>query len=535
MRSPDPQGSSQSTESPCAVGAGTRPPALIESGIRAVIFDLDGVITHTATLHFAAWKALFDDFLRHRGTAGEFTETDYVTFVDGKPRYEGVDSFLRSRGIALPWGDPAEPPGDGTVCGLGNRKNRLFNEMLRSHGVTVFDSSVTLVEDLRAHGIRAAVVSSSKNCRFILESAGLIGLFEVVIDGIYAAEHGLPGKPAPDTFLRAAELMGLRPDECAVVEDAVVGVQAGEAGAFRLVIGIDRGAGHQALAAGGADIVVDDLGELDVTEAAEPKLRPVAEIPSALERFDLLRQCLGGRRPAVFLDYDGTLTPIVDRPELAVLSEAARRGVDALARKVTVAVISGRDRADVERLVGIDSLVFAGSHGFDIRLPDGGELGQGGDFAPLLDAVERRLHEALDPLPGALVERKKFSIAAHYRLVAPERAHLVGDTVSAILADTPEIKMTPGKMVFELQPRLDWDKGKAVLWLMQSLGLRADGVVPMFFGDDVTDEHAFAALRDIGIGVIAARADKARSTGARFRVDDPEQVRQLLERLAQLY
>ncbi len=224
-------------------------------GLRGVIFDLDGVITRTASVHFAAWKALFDDFLRARdGDAFKpFTEDDYTSHVDGKPRYDGVRDFLASRGIAVT---------EDEVVALGNRKNGLFNRMLREHGVEVFDSSVLLVEELRRHGIRTAVVSSSKNCRPVLQSAELIDHFDVILDGNDAAREHLAGKPAPDTFVRAAELLGLQPAECAVVEDAVVGVQAGAAGDFRVVIGIDRGAGHDALAEGGADVVVDDLKEL---------------------------------------------------------------------------------------------------------------------------------------------------------------------------------------------------------------------------------------------------------------------------------
>lgn len=231
-------------------------------GLGAVIFDLDGVITRTASVHFAAWKALFDPLLAARGQA-PFDEGDYARHVDGKPRQDGVRDFLASRGIAVPEGAPDDPPEADTLHGLGRRKNGLFRRMLAEQGVEVFDSSVLLVEELRRHGIRTAVVSSSKNARAILANAGLLDLFDLILDGADAQRMGLAGKPAPDTFLQAAERLGLPPEACAVVEDAVVGVQAGAAGEFRLVVGIDRGAGHDALAAGGADVVVDDLKELD--------------------------------------------------------------------------------------------------------------------------------------------------------------------------------------------------------------------------------------------------------------------------------
>jgi len=262
---------------------------------------------------------------------------------------------------------------------------------------------------------------------------------------------------------------------------------------------------------------------------------PVNAIPSALERFDLLAARLAGKRPALFLDYDGTLTPIVDHPEKAIMSAESRAAVDALARKLPVAVISGRDRENVEAKVGIDSLIFAGSHGFDIKVPGGGKIGHevGADYAPLLDATEAKLHAMIDPVAGSLVERKRFSIAAHYRNVAPEQAHRVADAVATIIAAEPKLKMKPGKMVFELQPAIDWDKGKAVLWLLQALKLDRPDVVPMFFGDDVTDEDAFRALAGgVGVGVVVADpGDAERRSHAEFRVDDVDQVIELLRRL----
>lgn len=241
------------------------------SRIEAVLFDLDGVVTRTAALHAAAWKRLFDGFLAARAGGGAFAPfrlpEDYVAHVDGKPRYEGVAAFLASRGIALPFGDPADPPGEDTVCALGNRKNRMFAEVLDEKGVEVFEGTLALVRALRAAGVAAACVSSSKNCRPVLERAGIADLFDVVFDGNDLAREGLRGKPHPDSFLRAAARAGVAPERAAVVEDAVVGVAAGRAGGFGLVVGVDRGAGRQALLDGGADLVVSDLSELSVARS----------------------------------------------------------------------------------------------------------------------------------------------------------------------------------------------------------------------------------------------------------------------------
>jgi beta-phosphoglucomutase family hydrolase len=230
----------------------------------AVLFDLDGVITDTAAVHAHAWKTMFDEYLRGRDEPfREFTiEGDYKTYVDGKPRYDGVRSFLQSRGIELPEGETSDPGDVETVRGLGNRKNEMVNRLLDEDGVTVYEGSVRLVHHLRDQGVRLAIVSSSRNCHAVLEAAGLLDLFEARVDGVVAAERGLPGKPAPDTFLAAAADLGAAPDRAVVVEDAISGVQAGRAGDFGLVIGVDREGNPDALRANGADIVVDDLGVL---------------------------------------------------------------------------------------------------------------------------------------------------------------------------------------------------------------------------------------------------------------------------------
>jgi trehalose-phosphatase len=273
-----------------------------------------------------------------------------------------------------------------------------------------------------------------------------------------------------------------------------------------------------------------------LTEAATFERRPVREIPDALANFEDLKAAIGDRKPAMFLDYDGTLTPIVDRPELAILSDEGRAVVDTLAKKLPTAAVSGRDRPDVEQLIGLDSLIYVGSHGFDITVPGGKKIENPitGDYQPMLDRVEQRLHDKLDPIEGALVERKKFSIAAHYRLVADSEYPKFRQALDEIESSEPEIKEKSGKKVFELQPKLDWDKGKAVLWLLKALDLDGPEYVPMFFGDDVTDEDAFGALQGRGLSVIvSAKSDDAtdRTTAATYRVQDTEELLELLRRL----
>lgn len=263
-----PAGPRSSAEDRTPAAASDEPPHLARMGLKALIFDLDGVITRTARLHALAWKALFDEFLRRRAEAegSPFVPfdiaTDYLRHVDGLPRYEGVRTFLASRGITLPEGAPEDPAEADTVIGLGSRKNVQFRRVLQDDGVEVFPGAVRFIEAMRGHGLTIALNSSSKNARLVLDRAGLTPLFDVIVDGEVSAGIGLPGKPAPDTFLHAASLAGATPEESAVFEDAVSGVQSGRAGRFRLVIGVDRGAGARALLDGGADIVVKDLGDL---------------------------------------------------------------------------------------------------------------------------------------------------------------------------------------------------------------------------------------------------------------------------------
>jgi len=236
--------------------------------LEAFLFDLDGVVTRTARVHATAWKRLFDDYLERRARAEGATFVpfdpviDYQEYVDGRPRESGVRSFLAARGISLPPGSPEDGPEVETLNGLGNRKDQYFVRTLAQHGVEVYESTVNFVRVARARGVRAAIVSSSKNCAAVLDAAGLSQLFDARVDGIDLGRLGLAGKPAPDMFLEAARQLKSPPARAVVFEDALVGVEAGRAGRFRLVVGIGQGDHAVDLRAHGADIVVADLGEL---------------------------------------------------------------------------------------------------------------------------------------------------------------------------------------------------------------------------------------------------------------------------------
>lgn len=244
--------------------------AFTRSRLDGVLFDLDGVVTNTATVHARAWKTMFDDFLQewtqHTGRMqpGFDIVHDYARYVDGLPRQEGVARFLAARGIILPPGRASDSPEAHTIAGLSNRKNALLLELIRRHGVDVYPSTVSLIRDLRCDSYRIAIVSSSANCRDILASAGLLDLFDTRVDGLDLARQQLRGKPAPDMFLEAARRLQVVPSRAAVVEDAVAGVQAGHAGGFGVVIGVDRLGQADALAQAGASVVVQDLAQVAV-------------------------------------------------------------------------------------------------------------------------------------------------------------------------------------------------------------------------------------------------------------------------------
>ncbi len=511
----------------------------------AVIFDMDGVITDTAEAHEAAWKKMFDGYLKKRGeregkTYAAFKTDDYLQHLDGKPRYDGVRDFLASRDIELPWGDPDDDSNVETVCGLGNRKNSYFNEWLHNHTVRAYPDALRFTRTVRELGIKTAIISSSKNCETVLKSAGANDLFDARVDGTDMAQLGLPGKPDPAIFIQAAERLQVSPKRSAVFEDALAGVEAGAKGNFALVVGVDHseaGQHHASLREHGAEVVVADLCQLLPPEHTSNTARLLDGVPVAWQRKKELEQRLNDHLAAVFLDYDGTLTPIVEDYKKARLDKRMRDSIAELAEHYPVAIISGRDLNDVRERVGLDSIFYAGSHGFDIAGPEGFHemLQQGQAFLPDLDAAESKLREAIKNIPGAAVERKKFSIAVHYRQVSENNIGAVENAVDTVLAEHERLRKSGGKKIFELQPNIEWDKGHAVLWLLDQLNLDRPEVLPLYIGDDVTDEDAFRVLRgqDRGIGVVV-RDGEARTTSAIYALDEPEDVRRFLKMLIKL-
>lgn len=253
-------------------------------------------------------------------------------------------------------------------------------------------------------------------------------------------------------------------------------------------------------------------------------------LPSALQKIDVIRGVLQNNQVIVFLDYDGTLTPIVERPEWAHLSDKMRNTIRELSAKYRVAIVSGRDLQDIRKLVAIEGLLYAGSHGFDISGPEGHmELQQGAEYLPALDRAELALNRGLANIPGTQVERKRFAIAVHFRRADRKDSSTVENIVDTIVAQNRGLRKTGGKMIFEVRPDIDWDKGKALQWILLQLGMQGDGVMPIYIGDDLTDEDAFCALKNRGIAILVT--SEQRHTAAGYVLKNPQEVGLFLENL----
>ncbi|MET0993933.1 MAG: trehalose-phosphatase [Mycobacterium sp.] len=496
----------------------------------AVIFDLDGVVTDTASIHAAAWTTMFNDFLERRPANDNenhapFTDNDYRHFVDGKPRHDGVADFLASRGISLPTGEPSNSTED-TVCGLGNRKQQIFRELLDA-GVPVFESTVVLVRKLAEAGVATAIYSSSRNCEQVLKAAGLGDLFAVRVDGVVAEALGLPGKPDPAVLLEATSRLGAAPERSVVIEDAEAGVQAGRNGGFAFVIGVDRTGHAEALLRCGADVVVPDLADVAVRSGD----KRMSRLPNALDSYGQLIGVVGGRQPFVCLDFDGTLSEIVSDPDAATLVDGAAKALENLAAQCPVAILSGRDLADIRDRVGLPGIWYAGSHGFELVGPDGSHHHNdaAASAVPVLESAATELREKLAQTPGVRVEHKRYAVAVHYRNVAPER---VGGIVASVHRHGKRhgLRVTGGRKVIELRPDIDWDKGTALAWIRDQIH-QTGRVLPIYVGDDLTDEDAFDAIRFDGVGVVVRHdEDGGRPTAAQFTLNNPGEVREFLRR-----
>ncbi len=505
--------------------------------IRGLIFDLDGVITKTQKVHQSAWKELFDDFLGSIDDVSvdirPMSKSDYMIYIDGKPRYEGVRSFLRSRNLELDYGSIHDTHDKSTICGLGNRKNLIFNKLIDQDGVDVYEDAIEKIIQWRNLGFKTAIVSSSKNCKKIVEKVGLENLFDTRVDGLVSEELHLRGKPDPDIFIEAANNLKCKPQECVVFEDAISGVHAGQRGNFGLVVGVSRFDNRSSLLENGADIAVDTFKELDLFGDEEilailnPQKPPIFNSGKSL--FSKFKE----KRAVIFLDYDGTLTPIVNRPEDAVISDEMRHLLEELSEKYTVAIITGRDIDDIKKFINLDNLIYAGSHGYSIIGPNDlyKEHEKAEEIVSTLDEVEHCLvEEHLRETKGVQVERKRYAIAVHYRNARDSDIPTVYRSVKQILQAFSGLKLGEGKKVVEIKPDLDWHKGKAIFWILDELLLNdKDKYIPIYIGDDITDEDAFRSLKGTGFGILVG--SHGQTTNADYTLRNIYQVKKFFRKI----
>jgi trehalose-phosphatase len=395
-----------------------------------------------------------------------------------------------------------------------------------TNDVPLYGAIVDLVRKLRGIGVAAGAYSSSTQCQQALKAAGIDDLFGVCIDGI-AGERGAAEKPDPAVLLEATRRLGKRPQRCVVVETSGAGVAAGRDGGFALVIGID-GTGHaDDLTRSGADIVIADLADISVRTGD----RRISELPNALASYGQLIGITSARESMVFLDYDGTLSPIVADPAGARLVDGAAEALELVAAACPVAVLSGRDLADVRTRIDTPGIWYAGSHGFELTGPDGTyhENEDAAAFVPILERAAAELNQSLAQIPGVRVEHKRFAVAVHYREVAEQH---VGEIVSTThkLGQRAGLRVTSGRMLVELRPDLDWDKGTTLAWIRDRID-PSGSLLPIYIGDDLTDEDAFEAVKFDGIGIVVGHdEDGDRKTAAHFSLQSPDHVREFLQR-----
>lgn len=493
-----------------------------------VILDLDGVVTSTVKQHIRAWKQSLDSFLQHYANVkgSPFlpldTEKEYKLYLDGKPRYFGVKSFLNSRKISLPYGNTDDPPGFESICALGNLKNQIYLDLIAREGAEVYTDTLEMIKLWRSMKLKIAVVSASKNCRQILSIAGISDLFDLIFDGNDAEVYNLLGKPQPDIFLQASKMLGIPINRTIIIEDSISGVIAAKNGLFSLIIGISRNGSKSLLYQNGADLVLSNLLDFHKPKMAS---RNSKHLPSAITKLNDLISNIKLHRSVIFFDYDGTLTPIVSRHDQAVLSDSMKRAVSDLSRKIPVAIISGRELTDVKNLVQIPDIYYAGNHGFELECPDNKKtmVADVKEYLPILERIQKHLQPLISSFPGLIIERKRFSIAVHYRLIEDDnQIGFLEDSLTDILSRFHQFKIASGKKVFELRPSVEWDKGKAVQAITNVIFGNDPQSFSIYIGDDLTDEDAFLAINDWGAGIVVTDTDKF--TFAHYTLENTDEV-----------
>jgi len=500
----------------------------------AVIMDLDSLISKTTSLRINSWKETFSRYIKENKTRfPPFSEKDYITYFEGKPEFKSLLNFLGSRGIFLLEGTDKDPVNGNTIWSLYKLKRQIFTDLLELDNIEVSVNVANTISNWKSMGLSCGVVSSGWDCRPVLEKAGLSHHFDIQIDNFIMKERGLGGKPLVNYYLEAAKELGSSPERCVVIVDSLQGAQAGTVGNFLLVAGVDHKKIRKMLLENGADVVVDNIKYIDLN-SKELKMFFTEFAPSLFTNLDEFFSLFRHKRPALFLDYDGTLTPIVKNPSEAVLSEEMRTVLTDCSKMIPVAIISGRDLDDLKKLVNIRNMIYGGSHGFRITGPGGlyMEHPDSEKILPGLNSIEDRLHKLFDnKIAGIKIERKRYAIAVHYRNVAEEYVSHIIREVEKIIGQSPGFRKGGGKKVIEVRPDVDWHKGRAIGWLLERPEFNnGERSIPIYIGDDLTDEDVFENLPESGIGILAGF--HGGKTSARYSLKNVYQVRLFIEMLS---
>ena len=494
---------------------------------KAAIFDVDGVITNTAKLHFECWKITFDDYLltlskMHKILYISFSQDDYLKYVDGVSRSVGIKNFLASRGIKI---------SSEVIFKISNRKTKLFLQKIKQEGVTVFNDTIQLIKQLKSNHIKIAAVSASKNCRKILNIAGVKNLFDIIVDGNRAAKLGLKSKPSPDIFLLAVQKLQAQPQESLVIEDALQGIEAAKKGNFGLVIALDRWQNRsKQFKTLSADFVVNNLFNFNFV-----KLKRIFSyiLPSALFDFAEIRSKLNNKKLLLGLDFDGTIAPIVKAPSLAKIDNAIFLLLKNIKNFIPLAIISGRQINDLMSRVKLNNIFYAGNHGFEMNLPRffPEDFTIGSEYQDDILKLHHELNSKLNAIKGCILENKKFSLSVHYRLVEAKQQKVVKDVVNKVLKKYFLLKKNSGKKVLEIKPNLKWHKGKALKYVIDLLesGFKED-ICPIYIGDDRTDEDAFKQIFGKGIAIIVGK--KTSKMSANYHLLNTKEVYYFLKLLS---
>lgn len=488
----------------------------------AVIFALEGVIVDTIAIRGAVWA---DFYREHYPDRPALAERDHARIAAGASPADAVADGLAARGVTLPKGAPSDSPTAETAWGIAKLLDRGFSDRIAHDGVPVNEATIDLARRVRSAGLGIAVCSAGRHASEILDAAGVGDVFG-------AGTTVVADETDAEALAEAARQLDTDPARTAVVQGSPTALAASRSGGFAVTIGVARAGHEELLRRAGADVVVTDVAQIEFRAGT----RRISRIPDALTSRHQSAALLRTRRPAVFLDFDGTIAEIVNQPTAATLVEGVATELSRLARHCPVGIISGRDLADVRARVGVPGIWYAGSHGFELVGPDGQhyENEEAAAAEPDLVRVTSTLCDRLRSVPGVLVESKRFAVSVHYRNVDAERVDEVISIACAAVAEEPRLRATGGRKVVEIRPDVDWDKGRALSWVLDHVGA-SDDLLPIYVGDDLTDEDAFDAIESSGFGIVVRHGeDGDRRSAARFAVDGPAQVHELLQRIADL-